>query len=275
MGLGIRFFLSLFAMLPAALLAVMLLHLAPPPGLPSLAHRPVWTAWALLGLWFLMSVVLAWRTQREVRRWRISLGTLAVLLAAAAAYGLWHRQPMALAVALSLGGLAVAALVMGCAIKAKPPARRAGPKRTKVDHVGPAAPASASAELIVGAPRSGGAVGRRVLEHLLRHGGFWLVGILMLESFRLAYVAGVDPERGVGMVGMLLSFFLVLPALSLASWLPGIAAVLIAVAVCCFLALGWLSGLWPPFVAAAALAIALAQVHRVSVAAGPQRAVHD
>ena len=55
-----RFFLALHATTPAALIVAVFVHLWGPAGLPSLAQRPVWAVWALIGVWLLLSAVAAW-----------------------------------------------------------------------------------------------------------------------------------------------------------------------------------------------------------------------
>lgn len=273
MSPGVRFLLSLFATLPAALVATMALHLAPPPGLPSLSQRPVWTTWALLGLWLLMAAALTWGARRAGHLWRLSFAVLTVLLIGTAAYGLWHKQqqqPTGIAMALALTSLALAATLIARAIKEQPQGRRLATKHPAA--VAGSGSASADSNPKQQKPRE--SLWRRAFASVPRHGGFWIAGVLMLESFRWAHIVGVDPQRGVGMVGMLLTFFLALPAVSLSVWLPATAVVLLAAASLGFIALAWLSGLWPPIAAASLLIIVLARTcqdlgHRRHLAEGP------
>jgi len=255
MSLGTRILLSLFAMLPASLVATMALHLAPPPGLPPLSQRPVWTTWALLGLWLLMAAALTWMARREAILWRLSLAVLAMLLIATAAHGLWHQQPIGMAMAISLTILALAAMLLARVIKEQPHSKRIAAKNP----VATARSGGASDDPIPALKKPREALWHRALASILRHSRFWIFGALMLESFRLAHIVGVDPQRGIGMVGMLLTFFLVLPAVSLSAWLPVTTVVLLAAASCGFIALAWLSGLWQPIAAASFVIIFIAR----------------
>jgi hypothetical protein len=250
MPLGERWLLGLFAALPAALVAAALLQLAPPPGLPPLSQRPLWLVWALIVGWLLMAGGLAWAGRRPLRLWRLGLGALAALLLLAALVSLWAGLPQGPAMALSLTLLAAGAFGLMRAVREgqRRPARPSGPT------------VRATARL---------AWWQRVVPHMRRHAGFWLSGALMLECFRMAYVVAVDPQRGVGMLGMLLVFFLVLPAVSLAAWLPRSAAVLLALASAGFASLGWLSALHRPMLAAVLLMLLawrLARPHRPALA---------
>lgn len=255
MSLGTRILLSLFAMLPAALVATMALHVAPPPGLPPLSQRPVWTTWALLGLWLLMAAALTWGARRAVLLWRLSLAVLAVLLIGTAVHGLSHQQPIGAPMAIALTLLALAAMLLAGVIKERPHSRQIAARRPEAI----AGSGSTCGDPMPALKKSREALWRRALASMSRHGRFWIFGALMLESLRLAYIVGVDPQRGVGMVGMLLTFFLVLPAVSLSAWLPVTAAALLAAASCGFIALAWLSGLWPPIAAASFLIIVIAR----------------
>ncbi|RYF70308.1 MAG: hypothetical protein EOO29_31980, partial [Comamonadaceae bacterium] len=82
-----RFFLALHATAPAALIVAVLVHLWGPPGLPSLAQRPVWAVWVLIGVWLLMSAMAAWAL-RTLALWRVALGGAGALLAVAGVVGL-------------------------------------------------------------------------------------------------------------------------------------------------------------------------------------------
>ncbi len=235
-SVGERWLLGLFAALPAALVAASLLQLAPPPGLSPLSQRPLWLAWALIVGWLLMAGGLAWAGRRPVRLWRLSLSALAALLLLAALLSLGADLPQGRAMALSLALLAAGALGL-----------------TRIVKDGPERPGRLTGPVVLGAARR--TWWRQVVPHLRRYAGFWLSGALMVECFRMAYVVAVDPQRGVGMLGMLLVFFLVLPAVSLAAWLPRSAAILLALASAGFALLAWLSALQLPLLAAGLLMV--------------------
>ena len=84
----------------------------------------------------------------------------------------------------------------------------------------------------------------------------------MVESFRLAHVVAVDPQRGVGMVGMVLTFFLVLPAVSLMAWMRATPLFLLAIGAVAFTVLAAVSGVPQAGVAAALTAGLFARVWR-------------
>jgi RimJ/RimL family protein N-acetyltransferase len=48
-------------------------HLWGPAGLPSLAQRPVWSVWALIGVWLLLSAAAAWASARGVSQLKLSV----------------------------------------------------------------------------------------------------------------------------------------------------------------------------------------------------------
>lgn len=263
---GIRFLLGLFAALPAALVGAMLLHLFPPPGLPPLAQRPLWPVWCWLALWLLMGALLAWPRRPAAWLWRGGLLALAALLGLAALVTL-AGLPQGLAMAVALAVLAGACLVMRRRIgegKVRPERPPKGLGAAKARTVPAPAPPNAATHAATQAATHAATHAprwtRRVMAlraHLARHAGFWLCGALMLECFRLAHGVGADPQRGVGMVGMLLVFFLALPAVSLAAWLPRSAAVLLGLAAAGFGGLAWLSGLLAPLCAGLLLAALL------------------
>ena len=234
-----RFLLALHVTLPAALLAITLVQLFPPPQLSAPAQRPVWAVLGLLGLWLALSLLAA-LLRRRLRLWRFTLAATAVLMLAAAGAGLALHTAHAWAFALTLAGLgaACAALVPAIGPHRVREHRRA---RGKVALRHPAPP-----------------LGRRL------HAGlpFWVAGGLLVEAFRLAHFATHDPQRGSGMVGMLLAFFLLLPAASLAPWLRRTAAVLALAAAAAYAWLALRSGLTQWWVAAALSCAVAAQALR-------------
>lgn len=215
-----RFFLSLFATLPAALVTLALVNLFPPENLPSMAVRPLWLVWTLLGGWLAMSVLLA-LVQPVVAMWRAALFFTGVLLVLAAPCGvqLGVAQRVGFAVALSVlgAGCIVLALAIG-----EHRVRRS--KRSRRN----------SAEGIAVTARSAG-----YLRSLL----FWLAAGLFVEAFRLAHIVNVEPLRGSGMVGMVVALFLLLPAATLRGWLPRSAATLLTCAGVVYVVMAIKSGL--------------------------------
>ena len=238
-----RFFLALHATLPAALVVAVLAHLFPPAGLAPLAQRPVWTVWALIGAWLLLSTLVAWAL-RTLALWRVSLGGAGALLAAAGVLG--RLQGSAHATAMLAGLVAVGGVCLGIAAFVGPQ-RVQAPRHTATRQRPP--------------PERGRFA---VPGHL----SFWLSGVLALESFRLAHVVATEPARASGMLGLLLAFFVALPAATLRHWTPRIAALLWANAALAYGGLAAKAGLVQWTVASALCAVAAClQLRRRSGAA--------
>lgn len=243
-----RFFVALHATVPAALLLAVLLHQWAPDWMPSLSQRPVWAVWALIGAWLLMSAAAAW-LQRALALWRVGLGGTGVLLVAAGAVGL--VQGAALAPAM-LGGMVVLGLVCGGLAAFIGPGRVQAHRRKPARHVRTAGTGHAPQPH---AARRHGLVTRWLPR--AAHLPFWLVGLLAVESFRLAHIVATEPARSSGMLGLLLALLVALPAATLRTWAPRTAALLWAVAAAAFGGLAAKAGL-VQWAAAAVLCAAVA-----------------
>lgn len=231
--LGAMLLLALFATHPLVLLACSLLQLAPPDGLPSLATRPSWVYWVLVAAWAAAALLLALVVSTPWRLWRLAAVSLALLLIVAAGWGLWARLPLAWPMALSLAALAGLLGWLASVIGPREPmARKAQPRRVAAD---------ATSRPVQRWPRGAG-----MWLHLKQHAGFWLCSVLMVLFFALALTAKGDPQRGVGMLGMLLMFFIVLPAATLRAWMPRLACGLYTAAALGLFALALRSGLPQP-----------------------------
>ncbi|BEP93195.1 hypothetical protein GmRootA79_15790 [Acidovorax sp. A79] len=248
-----RFFLALHATTPAALIVAVFVHLWGPPGLPSLAQRPVWAVWLLIGTWLLLSALAAWAL-RTLALWRVSLGGAGALLALAGAVGL------VLGSALASGMLASLALVGAACVGIATfigPQRVQAPRRKAVRHQAAATPGRA------GHPGTHHTTKRRrwparVLARfgIPAHLPFWLAGALAVESFRLAHIVATEPARSSGMLGLLLAFFVALPAAALRHWAPRTALLLWVLATLAYGGLAAKAGLDQWAVAAALCALA-------------------
>lgn len=238
-----RFFLALHATMPAALMVAVLAHLFPPAGLAPLAQRPVWTVWVLIGAWLLLSALAAWAL-RTLALWRVSLGGAGTLLAVAGVLG--RLQGSAHATAMLAGLAAVGGVCLGIAAFVGPQ-RVQAPRHTATRQ---------------GSPRAAGRFA--VPGHLT----FWLSGLLALASFRLAHVVATEPARSSGMLGLLLAFFVALPAATLRQWAPRMAALLWTLAALAYGGLASKAGLVQWSVASALCAVAAClQLRRASEAA--------
>jgi hypothetical protein len=240
-----RFFLALHATTPAALVVAVFVHLWGPSGLPSLAQRPVWATWVLIGAWLLMSVACAWAL-RTLALWRVALGGTGAMLAVAGAVGLVLGSAQALGMCASLAavGLACAGIAAFIGPQRVQAHRRKAARHATVATSGPAAHPVA--------PRSRWhprGWGRFVVP---AHLPFWLSGVLALESFRLAHIVATEPARSSGMLGLLLAFFVALPAATLRQWTPRTTVLLWALAALAYGGLAAKAGL-PQWAVASAL----------------------
>ena len=250
----VRCFLALHATVPAAVLVAVLVHLWPPAGLPPLAQRPVWAVWTLIGTWLIASLLAACAL-RHLALWRVSLGSAGGLLVLAGAAGLVLGTPLQWPMLASLVALGVVLAGLAAFI---------GPARVQAN-------------------RRRDSNGRGTHHHHHhRHTtrwrwpsmpstqtlSFWLAGLLAIESFRIAHIVAVEPARAASMLGLLIAFFLVLPAATLQAWWPRAAAVLAALAAGALAGLAWRSGMVPwatavwASAAALCLAMAVAVLHR-------------
>jgi hypothetical protein len=206
-------FLALHATTPAALIVAVFVHLWGPAGLPSLAQRPVWAVWSLIGVWLLLSALAA-GALRTLALWRVALGGAGGLLALAGITGLVLGSVLAPAMFASLVALGLACAGIAAFIG---PQRVQAPRRKAVRHAAATAgtrthPAPARRRRH---PRGWG--------HgvVLAHGPFWLSGVLAVESFRLAHIVATEPARSSGMLGLLLAMLVALPAATLRHWERG------------------------------------------------------
>ncbi|KQO16382.1 hypothetical protein ASF11_09380 [Acidovorax sp. Leaf76] len=244
-----RFFLALHATTPAALVVAVFVHLWGPSGMPSLAQRPVWATWVLIGAWLLMSGMAAWAL-RTLALWRVALGGAGAMLAIAGVVGLALGSAHAVGMCASL--LAVGLAFAGIAAFIGP--RRVQAHRRKAARHATVATSGPAAHPV--APRSRWhprGWGRLVVP---AHLPFWLSGLLAVESFRLAHIVATEPARSSGMLGLLLAFFIALPAATLRHWAPRTTVLLWAVAALAYGGLAAKAGLVQWAVACALCAVA-------------------
>ena len=225
-----RFFLALHATTPAALIVAVFVHLWGPPGLPSLAQRPVWAVWVLIGTWLLLSALAAWAL-RTLVLWRVALGGAGALLGLAGAVGLVLGSALASGMLVGLGLVGAACVGIAAFIG---PQRVQAPRRKAVRHQAAAAPGR-SAHPSTHHPHHTTKRRRWPARVLGRFGvpahlPFWLTGALAVESFRLAHIVATVPARSSGMLGLLLAFFIALPAATLRHWEPRTSLLLWALA---------------------------------------------
>ena len=244
-----RFFLALHATTPAALIVAVFVHLWGPSGLPSLAQRPVWAVWVLIAAWLLMSAAAA-RALRTLALWRVALGGAGALLAVAGALGLVLGSAHALGMLTSLLAVGLAGAGLAAFI---------GPRRVQVHRrkaVRHAAVAASGIAAPPAAPRPRWHPRRWSRWVVPTHLPFWLCGVLAVESFRLAHIVATEPARSSGMLGLLLAFFVALPAATLRHWAPRTAVLLWALAALAYGGLAAKAGLVQWIVASALCAVA-------------------
>ncbi len=251
-----RFYVTLHAALPAALVGAVLLHWLPPAGLEPLARRPAWTAWAAIGLWLLASALLGALARHATPLWRMALCAATALLLLAGVSGWMQRAPLALPVLAAVSALALACAGLAQCI---------GPGRVQAERVG----RNAGRGLRGGPAGNAGPRRHRLrtgLHAMARHLPFWLTGLLALESFRIAHLAAPGPDRPAGMLGLLLACLVALPAATLRTWLPGTSTTLWVLAAVCHAGLAAKAGPLPWALAAGLCTLAAVQ------AAWPSRA---
>ncbi|MCW5222483.1 hypothetical protein D5041_02380 [Verminephrobacter aporrectodeae subsp. tuberculatae] len=241
------FLLALHATTPAALSAAVLLHLCAPAWLPPLAQRPAWAVWALISAWLLMSALAA-LALRPLALWRVPLRCAAAFLALAGALGLVRGAALAPAMLASLATLGLLCLGIAACIGPRRQARRVPASRRKT------------------ARRSW----HQRCAQAVAHGPFWLTGLLALESLRLAHLVSTGPARASGMLGLLLAFFIALPAATLRVWAARSAGVLWSLAALAYGGLALKTGLlqWP----VAAALCAIAACHAAAAPVHPRQA---
>lgn len=252
-----RFFLALHATMPAALVVAVFVHLWGPPGLPSLAQRPVWAVWALIGTWLLMSALAA-GALRVVALWRVALGGAGALLAAAGGAGLLLGSAQAPAMFASLVAVGLAFAGIAAFI---------GPQRVQAHRrkaARPAALATAGPAAHPTAPRPRWHPRGWARPGIPAHLPFWLCGVLALESFRLAHIVATEPAKSSGMLGLLLAFFVALPAATLRHWTPRTTVLLWVLAALAYGGLAAKAGLpqWAMASALCGLAAGTPMLHR-------------
>lgn len=233
-----RFYLALHATLAAALVGVMALHLGPIPAhWPALAQRPVWAVWVLIGLWLALSA--AGVALRPLGLWRVALGVAAAALLALGLGG-W-------ALGTSLAGSLLAGLV-ACALACAGLAATITPARVQAPRAAGKA-AGAVAGVVTATPLCAPWWQRMAGWP---HWPFVVVAALALEAFRLGHIVATGAARPSGMAGLLVTFFLALPAATLRYWWPRWAAALWLLAGAGYAGLACKSGM-PQWAAAAAL----------------------
>ncbi len=243
-----RFFLALHATTPAALIVAVFVHLWGPSGLPSLAQRPVWAVWVLIAAWLLMSAAAAWAL-RTLALWRVALGGAGALLAVVGALGLVLGSAHALGMLTSLLAVGLAGAGLAAFIG---PRRVQACRRKAVRH---AAVTTSGTAAHPAAPRPRWHP-RRWRRWVVAYLPFWLSGVLAVESFRLAHIVAIEPARSSGMLGLLLAFFVALPAATLRHWAPRTTALLWALAALGYGGLAAKAGLVQWAVASALCAVA-------------------
>ena len=240
-----RFYLALHATLAAALAGAMALHLAPiPPHWPALAQRPTWTVWVLIGLWLALSA--AGVALRPLPLWRVAMGAAGAALLALGLGGLALGTALEGSLVAGLGACALACAALAAVIA---PGRIHAPRA--------ATRAAGAAGAFVNAAQADSTPIRAPwLQRMAAwpHWPFVVVAALALESFRLGHIVAAGAARPSGMAGLLVAFFLALPAATLRHWLPRWAAALWLLAGAAYVGLAHKSGL-PQVAVAAALCL--------------------
>lgn len=165
--------------------------------------------WLWLLLWLVLAALIS--RARPLLAWRLGIGACALGLLLPASVGLVQRAPFAQAMALSLLLLASACVAIGFASGRA----RARPLRRALASEGSASEARAQQH----SPRERL---QRAMPALL-----WLGCVVVFcVCFAWARIGAGAAVQGSGHVGMLLTFFVLIPALGLSRWFPRLAAAL-------------------------------------------------
>lgn len=167
-----------------------------------LAARQGNGAWWFIGIWLVLSALIA-VLPGSIVQWRAGLYVSAAALLVTALAGLWRGAPHAMAMGIALLALAVILVFSAWQLRARPhkPARAVASKA--------AHPASSDARPV----------------DWKRRLCWWIVALCMAEAFRMAHLGAGNAVKGAGSFGMLLVFFVLLPALSVSTWFPRLAGV--------------------------------------------------
>lgn len=183
-------------------------------GFELLAARGGTGAWWFIAVWLSLSALLAVLPDAIVR-WKAALRITAAILVATALAGLWQGVPLGMAMSVSL--VVLAALLLFSATRLQPRARK------KIHRPQAATP---SPQAAIDWPR-------RL--------SWWVWAICMIEAFRLSHLGIGDQQKAIGCVGMLIGFFVMLPALSVSTWYPRLASVCWLLSAALLAAVAWTS----------------------------------
>ncbi|MBA3624389.1 MAG: hypothetical protein H0W48_08045 [Methylibium sp.] len=221
--------------------------------------------WVFIALWLLAAALIA-LPQRAVAAWKCGLAAFVGVCCIAAVLGLWRGAPLALGVAVSLAVLALGAAAA---------ARAVSEHRVKRTRTRSGETVKDSATVL---PVGGVDTDLPPLARVRRAVGlngvlWWSWALLFVQAFRCAHTGDAAAVRGVGHAAMLLSFFVMLPALCVSRWWPRPAAAAWGVAAALWLALaahtpmGW--------TVAAAAGSAILALSMANAPHAPRAAVDD
>jgi len=191
-----RAMIGLHVSLAATLAMLALAAIALGANLELLATRNGNGAWWFIGIWLVLSTAIA-SIPRVMIMWLTGLRACAIALGIVTVAGIWQHSPLAIEMAIALSVLVMIMLFVSHQLHARPskPMRHA----------------------IIVSP----IIKQRV--DWARRLSWWVLVLCMAEAFRLGQIGSGDVAKGIGNVGMLLSFFVMLPFLSVSTWFPRLA----------------------------------------------------
>ncbi|HWU98729.1 MAG TPA: hypothetical protein VN114_09465 [Oxalicibacterium sp.] len=181
-----------------------------------LSARNGHAAWWFLGIWLLLSLAIAFIPPSIVTVWRTGLFFCMAVLVLVVIAGIRQNSPLAMDMAVAL--MVIAAPIMFVTQKL-----RAQPAKSVRNTAPVLAPPMARQKI-----------------NWSRRLCWCVLALCMLEAFRLGQVSS-NLLKGVGSAGMLLSFFVMLPALSVSTWFPRIASACWFLAAALLIAMAWYS----------------------------------
>lgn len=190
---------GLHVALTAALAAMALASVIWGADFELLAARQGNGAWWFIGIWLGLSIAIA-VLPGSIVQWRAGLYVSAAALLVTALAGLWRAAPHAVTMGIAL--LALAAILVFSAWQLR--ARPHKPARVSAKAVRATKPVAQPADWK-----------RRLC--------WWILALCMAEAFRMAHLGAGNAVKAVGSLGMLLAFFVLLPALSVSTWFPRLA----------------------------------------------------
>lgn len=179
-----------------------------------LAARHAHADWVCIVIWLVVSGAIA-MLPTVMMMWRTGLYAGAAMLVATAIAGIWYQAPHAAAMAIALCIAAALLIFFARKLHARPVQRLV--------------------------ERNAAMASMHMQKQIdwVRRISWWVLALSMAEAFRLAQFGSSGAVKGIGSVGMLLCFFVMLPSLSVSTWFPRLASFVWMLSCLILAAIGW------------------------------------